>query len=64
MNNTATNINIEDSINLTENIVPLKKLSAKEKAMSLFLDLRNFSSEEAVSYEKSLSKLFKKTGRK
>lgn len=53
-----------NSLNETQRSVILKTPNAWEQASSLFPELRNLTSEERVSYNMGLSKLFQKTGRK
>ena len=52
------------SLTETQRTIYLKRPSAWEQASSLFPELRELSLEERNSYNVSLAKLFKKTGRK
>jgi hypothetical protein len=55
---------INTPLNSIKELMSLNNLSAREQAVYLFFNVRNFTDKEAVSYKESLSKLFKKTGRK
>jgi len=52
------------SVNETQKVMVLNSSSAYLQAASVFPMLRNFTAEEALAYERGLSRLFKKTGRK
>jgi hypothetical protein len=58
----SINFNEEQVKKLGEVVGQSKDL--KRQAVEVFPNVRGFNKEEAQSYDKSLSKLFKKTGRR